>query len=578
MSRTEVHMKRMARFLLCSLVGLAIATGVLAQSYKGGIRGAVRDVRGIIPGAEVLLINEATNAKRTTSTNGDGEYAFSDVAPGTYTLKTSINGYKTFESRGLHVGTQQSITLDLTLEAGDIRESVTVSDQNPLIETATASVGESLDKATLERLPTAGRNPFFLSVTTAAVVPTGDPYFVRQQDQFNSAQLSLGGGPRRANNYTMDGVPITDLTNRAIFIPSIEALDDVKVQVRTYDAEVGRTGGGVFNATARSGANDWHGSLLLQTRPQWGQSKLFFARNDPKPNTYFYLYGGSVGGPVVRDKTFFWISAEGYRTKRPFNTVLTLPTERERSGDFSQSTFTVYDPRTTRPNPNGSGFIRDTFPGNIILPERINPVARTLLQFLTLPTSGNQRPAAAPLLESAKQVTLKLDHRFGDRLISTLMYAYNDSLGAFLPRFYGEKPGDNPGDPGEVVVPRRVHVVALNNTFTPKGDTVVNVRYGFTSFEDDVLPTEFDLATLGFSPSFIKATNSRKFPLIVIQGYGNPSAWALGSLGPADTTYYSHSANASVSKLFGRHTMKAGADYRLIGMKNYSPSFPTGLF
>jgi trimeric autotransporter adhesin len=566
-------MKRTACLLIYIFMCFSAAVGTVAQSYTGGIRGAVRDARGVIPGAGVFLINEVTNTKRTTNTNAEGEYAFTDVAPGTYTLKTSLNGYKTFESRRLRIGTQQFITLDLILEVGDIRESVTVTNQNPLIENATASVGESLDNATLERLPTAGRNAFFLSVTTAGVVPSGDPQFVRQQDQTNSSLLSLGGGPRRANNYTMDGVSITDLANRAIFIPSIEALDEVKIQVSTYDAEMGRTGGGVFNATAKSGANAWHGSVFLQNRPQWGQGKLFFARSAPKPDTYFYLYGGSLGGPIVRDKTFFWVSSEGYQTKTARSTVLILPTERERSGDFSQSAFTVFDPLTTRPNPSGSGFLRDAFAGNIIPPARINPVAREMLKFLPLPTSGNQRPAVGSLVDRAKQATLKLEHRFNDKLTSTLTYAYYDSEEPPIARFYGGEPGDNPGDPGEAAVLRRVHMVALNNTFLPSNDTVVNVRFGFTRFEDDLETIDFDPASLGFSPGFTRAITYKKFPIIAVAGYG--SFFTLGSVGLSD---YSRSASASVSKLFGRHTVKAGGEYRLIGMTQFSPPVPSGVF
>ena len=209
--------------------------------------------------------------------------------------------------------------------------------------------------------PTAGRNPFFLAVTTPNVVPSGDPQFVRQQDQTNSSLLSLGGGPRRANNYTLEGVSITDLRNRATFIPSIEATEEVKVQVSTYDAEMGRTGGGVFNTVGKSGSNVFHGSAVLQNRPSWGQGKFYFARDQPKPDNYFWLYGGSAGGPIVRNKTFFWTTTENYKTKTSRSTVLFLPTEREVRGDFSQSGVTIFNPLTTRPTratPASSSAIR----------------------------------------------------------------------------------------------------------------------------------------------------------------------------------------------------------------------------
>ncbi len=210
-----------------------------------------------------------------------------------------------------------------------------------------------------------------ISVIAPNVIPTGVPQFVRMQDQNATAMLSLGGGPRRANNFLLDGVPITDLFNRAAIIPSIEAVEEVKVQVSTYDAELGRTGGGVFNTTHKSGSNAWHGSALFLERPEWGTGKLFFTRESgqPKPETYYHLWAGSFGGPLIRNRTFFWVSTEGYKTQTVSIRVLIMPTALERRGDYSQSfdaqgrQIVIYDPLTTRPDPARPGqFIRDPFP------------------------------------------------------------------------------------------------------------------------------------------------------------------------------------------------------------------------
>ncbi|PYQ38347.1 MAG: TonB-dependent receptor, partial [Acidobacteria bacterium] len=246
---------------------VAGAAPVLAQTFHGGLRGLVREQGAVVPGAGVDLINEATNAARHTQTNSVGEYAFVNVDPGTYTVKVSLLGFKTIENKAVRIGTQQFVTLDFALEVGNLQEAVTVESQASPLETSNASEGSTLDSSTLQTLPTAGRNPFFLATITPGVTHTGDPQFVRQQDQTNSSLLSLGGGPRRGNNYTLDGVSIVDIRNRATVIPSIEAVEEVKVQVTTYDAEMGRTGGGVFNMTGKSGANVWHGSLLGQNRP-----------------------------------------------------------------------------------------------------------------------------------------------------------------------------------------------------------------------------------------------------------------------------------------------------------------------
>ena len=249
-----------------AFIAAASATSVFGQGFQGGLRGAIKDPGGVLPGVEVTLTNEGTNISRSTVTNERGEYVFAAVEPGTYKVKVALQGYKTIDQTGVRIGTQTFITLDLTMDVGRIEENVTVTGQSPLIETSNASQGTVLDNAALQTLPSSGRAAFLVGTTVPTVIPSGDAQFNRQQDQSNASLLSLGGGTRRGNNYTLDGVPITDITNRAVANPTIEALDDVKVQVHTYDAEMGRTGGGVFNTTLRSGTNSYRGSAFFQTR------------------------------------------------------------------------------------------------------------------------------------------------------------------------------------------------------------------------------------------------------------------------------------------------------------------------
>src|SRR5690349_7438417 len=245
--------------LACAAAFVVLTTTSAAgQGFQGGLRGSIKDSGGVLPGVDVNLTNVGTNIGRTTVSNERGEYVFASVDPGTYRLKVALTGYKTVEQTGIRIGTQQFITLDLTLEVGRIEENVTVTGQAPLIETSNASTGTVLDSNALQTLPSPGRNAFMIGASVPTVVPSGDAQFNRQQDQTNSSLMSLGGGTRRGNNYTLDGVPITDLRNRATANPSIESLEDMKVQVHTYDAEMGRTGGGVFNTTLRAGANTLH--------------------------------------------------------------------------------------------------------------------------------------------------------------------------------------------------------------------------------------------------------------------------------------------------------------------------------
>ena len=279
-------MRFRATLMLGALLVVAAAGSVFGQGFQGGLRGSIKDAGGVIPGVEVTLTNEQTNVKRSTVTNERGEYDFANIDPGNYDVKATLQGYKTADRGGIRVATQQFLTLDLTMEVGAITENVTVTGQAPLIETGNASQGTVLDSAALQTLPAPGRNAFMIGTTVPTVIPSGDTQFNRQQDQTNASLISLGGGTRRGNNYTLDGVPITDLRNRQSANPTIEALDDVKVQVHTYDAEMGRTGGGVFNTTLKSGTNNYHGSVFYQTRPLWAAKNNYFSDKAglPKPN------------------------------------------------------------------------------------------------------------------------------------------------------------------------------------------------------------------------------------------------------------------------------------------------------
>lgn len=260
------------------LIVICAAVAMLsAQSYQGGVRGTVIDAQGAsVANARVTLTNQATGVARSTLTNTDGTYVFSDVDPATYTIAAESPNFKRLEQKEIVVGTQQFLTLDLKLEVGNVTQSVTVTEDVPLVEASNASQGQVLDNQQLTDLPNLGRNPFMLSRVAQNVMPVGDPAYNRMEDQSGSSQISIAGGPVRGNNYLLDGVPITDADNRAIIIPSIEAVQEVKVQANTYDATMARTGGGMFNTFLKSGSNTYHGALYGSTRQtSWSGNNFF---------------------------------------------------------------------------------------------------------------------------------------------------------------------------------------------------------------------------------------------------------------------------------------------------------------
>jgi hypothetical protein len=314
-------------------IALIVASGLAsAQSYQGAMRGQVRDAQGVIPGVEVTLVNENTNATRTVTANEVGDYSFPSVLPGTYSVRAVLPGFKTEERRGLQVSTQASIVQDFRLEVGALSEQITVTAETPLLERANATRATTMSAELIASLPIFGRNTFISAISTPSVIQTGDPQFVRYQDQSNGSLLSLGGGPRRGNAYLLEGVSITDFINRPSWVPSTEAIEDMRVQVKTYDAEMGRAAGGVFNVTARSGSNAWRGSALFLNKPGWATGTLFFAKlaDIPNPKQYYYSWAGSLGGPIKKDKTFFWFrvirTTVGLRPHRDSGFVLKAET------------------------------------------------------------------------------------------------------------------------------------------------------------------------------------------------------------------------------------------------------------
>jgi trimeric autotransporter adhesin len=587
--------RRIAFSAVVLLMGASLAA---AQQFTGGVRGSVSDANGVVPGAAVTLTNEATNISRDVVTNEVGQYNFPAVAPGTYTLRAQVTGYKSFESKGLVVGTQQFITLDVKLELGAIEESVTVTGQSPLIDTSTASTGAVLDRQTLESLPAPGRNAFLIGITVPTVMPVGDPQFNRQQDQTNASRVSLGGGGVRANNYLLDGVPVTELRGRAVLNPTMEAVEEMKVQVHTYDADMGRTGGGVFNVTARSGTNNYHGSGFYQTRPVWGQSENFFnavagvtKEESGLADAYYRLYGGGVGGPIVKNRTFFWTATEGYRSATTRNQQEIWPTANQRNGDFSRTTsggapVVLYNPwcrggANARCPATGTGSLATggLFTGGII-PLTHPAVSQTGLNILKLwPTETINGPmqqnedgntnanGTSFIVDKALMWTFKGEHKFTQNSSLSGLYIYNktDEPGSTIMK--ADKLFMADQDQWFGPLRRRPHVLVFNNTNVINDSTVLTLRYGWTTWQDscDAQPFSAGLQSLGFSPSYVNALGpggKETFPSLQFDDTEDVGGWGPGPVrwkGP-------YAINGALTKLLGSHSFKFGGDMRRLGV------------
>ena len=596
--------------LLALLIFPLVTTSAFAQTFTGGLRGAVKDSGGVVPGVTVTLVNDSTGASRESISNEQGQYSFPAVAPGTYTVKATLTGFKTYENKGVRIGTQQFVTLDIALDVGQLQETITVTGAAPLIETSNASTGGTLNREVLESLPAPGRNAFLIGITVPTVMTAGDPQFNRQQDQSNASIVSLGGGGMRANNYLLDGVPTTELVGRSVLNPTIEALEEVKVQVHTYDAEMGRTGGGVFNVTGKSGTNQFHGTGFYQTRPVWGVNENYFVAKTGQSKeasglaaTYYRLYGGGFGGPIVKNRTFFWAASEGYRSNTTRNEQQVWPGLKQRVGDFSSSTVggvpvTIYNPycrggvASAKCPATGTGSLATggLFTGAII--PRTHPAANAAgfgllgawpTQTIAGPiaTNENNQPnaiATGPIVDAADMYSIKAEHKFTDKSSLSGWYIYNktDEPGSTImrPEEWYIASQDNFFGP----LRRRPHIMVVNNTNILNDTTVLTLRYGWSTWQDACDKQAFSpgIGSLGFSQNYVSALSQKDvFPDL---GF-NDGVQGVGGWGSIPNRWKSpYTLNGTLSKLMGSHSMKIGADMRRMGVATVSATNMGGSF
>jgi hypothetical protein len=567
---------------------LLLAASLFGQSFQGGIRGLVTDAGGgAVAGAKVSLVDEGTNSTRATLTNESGEYVFSGLVPATYSVSAESPSFKKSERKGVSLGTQQFLTIDMKLEVGQVTESVMVTEEVPVIETANASAGQLIDRQKLIDLPNLGRNPFMMAKVAQNVVAVGNPRFNRMQDQSGSSQISLAGGPVRGNNYLLDGIPITDSVNRAVIIPTLEAVQEVKVQANTYDAEMGRTGGGMFNTFLKSGTNSLHGSGFGYMREtEWLANNFFNNRaGRPVPNQPFKNYGASIGGPIWipkvyngKDKTFFWLAGEAYRQISSTSTELSVPTALETRGDFSRSFVSgssgpvqlIYDPLTTT-----AAGARTPFAGNVIPGARLNTIGSRIASNYPAPTrertgyGTNNYSAASSQYDRADQFSAKVDHQIASWWRASASYLH---YGSSEP---GEWWMNTIASPGQWLLNRKVDATAVSSILTPNATTVVTVRYGFNRFPNLNLTRSagFDVTTLGFSPAYASKIQTTTFPLIGMQNFSG-----LGTTNNNDQVFHSKNLMGSVAKFSGRHSFKMGADYRRLHIDGIEFGDPAGNF
>ncbi|HEX7085587.1 MAG TPA: carboxypeptidase-like regulatory domain-containing protein [Vicinamibacterales bacterium] len=366
---------------IAGLAALLLSAGpapAYAQAVTGTLLGTVTDsTGGVVTGAQVTITNEGTGYTRVVRTDASGEYTAPQIPTGRYTILTEMDGFKASAVSGIEVGVDQRVRIDVALEVGAMTESVTIEAATPLVQTSSSELGTTVTDDEIEALPLNGRN--FVSLTrTVPGVLRGNPGSnidgAGSLAWRASASFSANGQRARDNNYMLDGVDNNETWLQTVVIfPSVDALDEVKLQTSTYSAEFGRSLGGVVNLQIKSGTNAYRGSVFEFHRNDALDANNFFNNRAgrEKPDFTQNQFGFTLGGPLLRDRTFFFGDYQGHRESQGQTFLSTVPTLKMRQGDFSEINRVIYDPLTGQP-----------FPNNVIPADRIEPIARNIIDML----------------------------------------------------------------------------------------------------------------------------------------------------------------------------------------------------
>src|SRR5512133_397470 len=372
---------RSVALCLCAFLLPALAPG---QEFRGTLSGRVIDPQqAAVPQAKILATENETGAKYQTVRNTDGTYVLPFLPPGPYTITAEAAGFKKYVNRNVRVTTNEREQVDIALEVGTIDQSVTVSAEGSMIETATASVGQVINTRQIENMPINGRAPLVLAQLAYGVTPNSDPKFSRPFDNSGPSGFSMGGGPNQSNELLLDGSPDTTRNLRVAYNPPPDAVSEVKVETFQTDAAYGHTGGGTVNVVMRGGTNSVHGSAYDFNQVSKLAATPWFTNRagQKKSQLIFNQWGMSAGGPIWipkvingKDKLFWFFSYEGIHDAFPEPQTQTVATAAERAGDFSQlltvgANYAIYDPLTGVQN--GARVSRTPFQNNIIPTNRL---------------------------------------------------------------------------------------------------------------------------------------------------------------------------------------------------------------
>ncbi|MGI9106361.1 MAG: TonB-dependent receptor domain-containing protein [Pyrinomonadaceae bacterium] len=576
--------------LLALLFSLALSgSSAHAQAVYGGISGTITDSTGaVVPNATVTVTSVERQTTDTVTTNDSGFYLKDRLLPGIYNISIEGTGFKKALLQNVTVNVDTQANGDAKLETGDVSESVEVTSEGQLLKTDRADVATTFETRQVNELPILDRNLTRLVLLTPGTQQQQWQHAASENPQ-GSIQTIVNGQAFSGTGYQLDGTDNRDPILGIIVInPTFESVGETKITTQNYDAEFGQAIAGVVSVQTKSGTNEIHGSLfefrqndVLQARNPFSQSSPDAVTGKLVPDTLRNQFGGSIGGPIIKNRFFYFGDYQGTRSKVGGSRLLTLPTAAARNGDFSGylrfnpdnsiRSGQIFDPATTR-TVNGQ-VVRDPFPGNIIPAARLSPQARNLLRLIPLPnlpgreggTRDNFASSGSELFDN-DLFNVRLDGRINDRLNAFGRYSFADFT-RDGPTALGQGGGAELVTLGGTSSARN-QSLALGFDYLLSNTAVLDVRFGFFKYFVNVLP--FDYLTTPSTDAGIPGLNfdelsSGLFGGFIEGDFGFNIGSGLGvnrSNSPLTQDERQYQIVANLSKNVGNHNLKFGVDFR----------------
>jgi len=583
---------KLQTLLFAVVLVLATSLSLYGQSTYGTVDGTVVDSSGaVVAGAQVTLTNTGTQEKHTQTTGNEGGYKFVNVMPSEYRLDITRSGFKHFARTNVVVQVQQETHVDATLPVGQVAETVEVTSETPLLQAETSSLGQVVEERKADELPLNGRNIFnLITVSPAAVAQGGSGGSPVTQNPFSWGNYQVGGSFANQGAQYLDGQPLNiGYINLPIIIPTQDSIGEFKVQYNNLGAEWGKFSGGIVNLSTKSGTNTWHGSAYEYFRNKVLNANEFFhkrdelthgQKNEPPPWSQ-NQYGFQLGGPVIKNRTFFYVNWEQYRqrTGSPFTT--TVPANGMLNGDFSalctagftaagicnDATQQIYDPFLGR-KAYGKDSGNPSCPGNCIPSTEFSKATTTMWQkYFPAPTQtgvvvDNFTSAAASGGNTTEFVAR------GDQSISSNTRLF----GRFAYWGLTDLPTNPLGtglcfDRCAEIYHSKLLALGLNHVFSPTTILDVNLAGSRFVYARAPLLSGFDLTTLGWPSTYNSPPGSMRTPPTPAFPFNNDVGKSQGNsaIGDHNTQY---NLTPALTMIRGKHTLQAGAQFE-IGLDNY---------